>query len=325
MVVCARQSAAGDGLGSVARVTREPIDLAVAEAERRRCISDRDVSASVRHFVAVVRGVCREWGLTVESWLEGGAGTPPLAVSRTDGSAAVLKIAEPGALDAAVRVLTAGDGHGYARVLAWDTDRGALLLERLGHDLWTETSALGGQGQVLVPLLQQAWRVPMHCGRPFQSKASGLLAILADLGPRYGAQHSDALVVATEYAEGLAASERAEVVCHGDPHAGNVLRRGEGWALIDPDGFVGERAYDLGVVIRNACSEIADAEAVQAGAGRRMLRDECRRLAELASADPERVWRWGFVERVTTGLYLRWHGRARESATFLDTATLLAN
>jgi hypothetical protein len=56
-----------------------------------------------------------------------------------------------------------------------------------------------------------------------------------------------------------------------------------------------------------------------------MLRDECRRLAELASADPERVWRWGFVERVTTGLYLRWHGRARESATFLDTATLLAN
>jgi len=40
---------------------------------------------------------------------------------------------------------------------------------------------------------------------------------------------------------------------------------------------------------------------------------------------PERVWRWGFVERVTTGRYLRWYGHARESATYLDTATLLAN
>lgn len=299
--------------------------MAVAEAERRRGISDRDVSASVRHFGAVVRSVCQEWGLTVERWLEGGAGTPPLAVRRTDGTAAVLKIAEPGALDGAVRVLTAGVGHGYARVLAWETGRGALLLERLGHDLWTETSTLSGQGQVLVPLLHQAWRVPLPCGRPFQDKASGLVAILADLGPRYGAEHADALAVATGYAEGLAASERAEVVCHGDPHAGNVLRRGGGWALIDPDGFVGERAYDLGVVIRDACSEIANAEAVQAGAGRRMLREECCRLADRASADAERVWRWGFVERVTTGLYLRWHGHARESARFLDTATLVAN
>jgi streptomycin 6-kinase len=60
------------------------------------------------------------------------------------------------------------------------------------------------------------------------------------------------------------------VVCHGDPHAGNVLRRGDGWALIDPDGFVGERAYDLGVVMRDACREITDAEASQPGAARPM-------------------------------------------------------
>ncbi len=319
------QSATDDVLGTVPRVTRDPIDHAVTEAERRRSDSDRDLSGSVQHFGAVVRSVCQEWGLTVERWLEGGAGTPPLAVRRADGSAAVLKIAEPGALDVSVRVMRADGGHGYARVLAWEADSGALLLERLGHDLGNESSTLRGQGQVLVPLLREAWTVPLSCGRPFQSKASDLLAILADLGRRYGTQHEDVLVVATEYAKELAASEMAEVVCHGDPHAGNVLRRGEGWALIDPDGFVGERAYDLGVVMRDACREVVDAEAFQPGASRHMLREECRRLAERANVDPERVWRWGFVERVTTGLYLRWHGHARESATFLDTATLLAN
>jgi streptomycin 6-kinase len=306
-------------------VIPDPIDLAVVEAERRASISDRDLSASVRHYGAVLRDVCRDWAVTVEAWLEGGAGTPPLAVFRADGSAAVLKIAEPNGLDAAVRVMRAAGGRGYARVLSWDAPRGALLLERLGNDLWSEFSTVAEQGEVLVPVLKEAWQVPLTSGRPFQSKASGLLRILADLGPRYGAGHEDVLAVATRYAEELATSECPEVVCHGDPHGRNVLRRGEGWALIDPDGFIGERAYDLGVVIRDACREIADAEAFQTGAARALLREACRRVAVAANLDPGRVWRWGFVERVTSGLYLRWYGHAAESARFLDTAALLGN
>lgn len=262
--------------------------------------------------------------MTVEDWLDGGAGMPPLTVRLEDDSHAVLKIAEPGELDSAVRVLRAAGGQAYVRVLAWDPERGALLLERLGHQLWAQSPTLHEQGQVLVPLLQDAWRVPMSWARPFQSKAASLLTILAELGPRYGAQHEDVLAVAANYATELAATERAEVVCHGDPHAGNVLRRGEGWALIDPDGFVGERAYDLGVLMRDACLELADAEQSAPGAARLMLRDECRRLADPVAVDPERVWRWGFVERVTTGLYLQWYGRTRDSAAFLRTAALLA-
>ena len=154
----------------------------MAEAERRRSISDRDVSASVEHFGAAVRPLCQDWELTVERWLGRGAGTPALAVRRADGTAAVFKIAEPGALDAQARVLRAGGGHGYARVLDWQPERGALLLERLGHDLSTESSTLAGQGRVLVALLQKAWEVPLARGGPLQSKASDLLAILADWG-----------------------------------------------------------------------------------------------------------------------------------------------
>ncbi len=305
-------------------MARDAIDHAVAEAERRQAISDRDLSASVEHFGAVVRSVCHDWGLTVERWLEGGAGTPPLAVTRDDGSPAVLKLDRPGSLDQAVRVLDAGGGLGYVRVLAWDADRGALLLERLGDSLWAEARTVRDQGEVLVPLLRDAWRVPLACGRSFEGKARGLLSILADLGSRYGARHSEVLAVATEYAGWLAASEQAEVVCHGDPHGGNVLRRGAGWVFIDPDGFVGERAYDLGVVIRDGCRELQEAEAAEPGAARVLLRKECLHIAGSADVEPERVWRWAFVERVTTGLYLRWFGHAAESATFLDTATLLA-
>ena len=275
------------------------------------------------HFTKWVRAVCEQWGLAAEGWLDGGAGTPTLAVTGSDGTTGVLKVAEPGSLDAAARVMESADGRGYARVLAWDANLGALLTERLGSALWAEFPTLGEQGSIIVCLLRDAWRVPLDRGKAFDGKASGLLRILAELGPRYGKGHAQAIDRAIQYAHELAASERPEVVCHGDAHAGNVLRRGSGWALIDPDGFVGERSYDVGVVLRDASGEIAGAELSESGSGAATLRQECQRLGELADVDPERVWRWAFVERVTTGLYLRWHGYVDESLRFLDTAVIL--
>ena len=79
----------------------DAIKQAIAEARRRLGISDRDVSSSVEHFAAVVRPVCADWGLTAERWLDGGAGMPTLAVSSVDSTSGVLKISQPGALDAA--------------------------------------------------------------------------------------------------------------------------------------------------------------------------------------------------------------------------------
>jgi streptomycin 6-kinase len=304
-------------------VTASVLEGAIEEAHRRAAISDRDLSASVEHFSRSLGPVCERWALKAEGWFPGGAGSPVLAVTTPDGAAAVLKIGEPGILDAAARVMRSADGRGYARILDWDAHRGAQLVERLGADLWSEQPQVSGQGPVIAALLLDAWGVPLVQGSPFTGKAAGLLAILRDLGPRYGEDHDRPLQRAISYARALMLSERPEVVCHGDPHAGNVLRRGAEWALIDPDGFVGERSYDIGVVLRDACREIASAEESAPGSGAVLLRNECRRLAALVDVDPERVWRWAFIERVTTGLYLRWHGYDDEAAGFLDTAALL--
>ncbi|WP_295702390.1 aminoglycoside phosphotransferase family protein [Lapillicoccus sp.] len=299
------------------------IESAVAEARRRGEMSERDVSGSVAHVERALPVVCRDEGLTPDSWFSGGAGMPTLAVTTADGTAAVLKLDQPGLLDVQAQVMLAADGHGYARVLTWNPSLGALLTERLGDTLWTEARSLEAQTAAILPVLREAWDVPIEVGSPFVGKAAGLRTILADLGPRYGSGHPWALARAEGYATALATSEQPEVVCHGDPHAGNVLRRGGGWALIDPDGFVGERAYDLGVVLRDACREIEAAEATTAGSGAALLDAACHRLGPLAGVDPGRVWRWAYVERVTTGLYLCWHGYPEEAASFLATADLL--
>ena len=297
---------------------------AVSEARRRQALAQRDLGADVEHFAAHLHGVCETWGVTARGWFYGGAGMPTLDVVCPDSTAAVLKLDAPPALEAAAAVMQASGGHGYARVLAWDPAAGALLTERLGADLWSVHTGLVAQASVVTPLLLQAWQLPLTVARPFVGKAAGLGSILDDLGPRYGTGHVGALRLARSYARELAATEQAEVVCHGDPHGGNVLQRGSGWAMVDPDGFVGERAYDLGVVLRDACREFRAAEDAAVGAGPMMLRDGCAHLSAAAGVEQERVWRWGFVERVTTGLYLGWHGYAAEAETFLRTADEVA-
>ena len=315
-------------------MSADVIEAAIAQARRRAAASDRDLQPATDNYARQLIALCRDWRLTAYRWFDGGAGMPAVAVTAPDGISGVLKLAAPGELDAQARVMLAADGKGYARVLAWDAERGALLTELLGPTLGTEAPTLGEQVRVLAPLLQDAWTAPLEAGSPCVGKAAGLLQILADLGPRYGSDLGEAIGWATGYARELADTERPEVVCHGDPHAGNVLRRGSGWALIDPDGFVGERAYDLGVVLRDACDEFAAAEAAGAGAGagvgaaggagEALLRERCRHLAGLCDVDAERVWRWASVERVTTALYLRWHGAVEQAAPFAATATVLA-
>ncbi|MEZ5085997.1 MAG: aminoglycoside phosphotransferase family protein [Tessaracoccus sp.] len=302
----------------------EVIQEAILEAERRGSASDRDLGPEVAHYAQVLPELCAEWELTPLAWLPGGVNPPPIEVRTRSETSAVLKVQQPGLQDVAAAVLHAAAGDGYARMLRWDAGRGALLTERLGESLWSVRKDLAGHARVIVPLLRRAWTVPLPVGRPFASKAVGLREILAELGPRYGGAAPEALARAVEYADFLAASEQAEVVCHGDPHADNVLRRGEGWALIDPDGFVGERAYDLGVVLRDACLEFAEEEGACPGGGVEMLRAGCRLLAELSGVSPERVWRWGFVERVTTGLYLHWFGYLEQGSQFLDVAETIA-
>ena len=92
---------------------------------------------------------------------------------------------------------------------------------------------------------------------------------------------------------------------HGDPHPGNLLavrspRAGadSGYVFVDPDGFVADRAYDLGVAMRDWSERLLGPDA------RRIAEDLCATLAERSGVDTTRIWEWGFLERVSTGLYL---------------------
>ncbi len=133
---------------------------------------------------------------------------------------------------------------------------------------------------------------------------------------------------ALDYAERRSAAfdPRGCVVVHGDPAPQNTLQTREsrngapnGFVFVDPDGFVGDPTYDLGVILRG-WGELVVADLGQAPETAWRL---CRSIAARADADEQAVWEWGFLERVSTGLYA-WSFGARDLARpFIESACAL--
>ncbi|MBV1855240.1 aminoglycoside phosphotransferase family protein [Catellatospora tritici] len=270
--------------------------------------------------------LCGTWSLTLGGALDGGSLAYVARVRTGDGGDAVLKVSPPGPdVDAQVKTLLAADGHGYARLYAHDLARGALLLEPLGAPLSAAGLPVAQVLDLSATVLSQAWRTPLPESAvvaPGEDKASGLIELITVLWSELGRPCSQELVErALRYARRRAEAFDPDrsVVCHGDPHPGNVLavpspRAGAecGYVLVDPDGFVDDPAYDLGVVIREWTAEVLTA-ADPVG----LLRGYCARLAAATGVDAQRIWEWGFVERVSSGLYLMRHGHEEYGREFL--------
>jgi streptomycin 6-kinase len=115
------------------------------------------------------------------------------------------------------------------------------------------------------------------------------------------------------------------VVVHGDPHPANALlvctpRAGaeSGYVFVDPEGFLCEPAYDLGVVLRDWNEELLAAADPLA-----VAHDYCQLLARESGLDEASIWEWGFLERVSSGLYIWAYGSRELGQPFLTTAQRL--
>lgn len=244
------------------------------------------------------------WGLSLEAVLDGGSEALALAVRRVDGRAAVLKLAPPWANVAGpqTRLLQAAQGRGYAELYALDAAAGAILIERLGRRLdqmgWTPDAEMAA----LCAVFRDAWTVSLDPAGLMdgRAKAQSLIAFIEATAAELDHPLSAAVISrARAYAEDRATAHDGTraVIAHGDGHAANALQGADGvFRFIDPDGLFIEPAYDLGVLMREWPDDILAGDAPARGRARsRMLADHC-------GVDAEAVWRWGYLETVSTGL-----------------------
>ena len=221
-----------------------------------------------------------------------------------------------------VEALRLFDGRGAARLLAFDLEQGALLLERLRpgtglHTLVDDREATG----IAAAVMRRLWR-PAPPDHPFPTVARWVLA-MRKRGPAVLARDRAFPARWVERALGLfadlTASPRPDMLLHGDLHHMNILAaEREPWLAIDPKGVVGEPVWETGPLLLNMLPPTLDPRET-----RRMLARRTEQLAGELGIDRRELIAWGVVRAVLAGFWnLEDEGRGWERD--LMTAEILA-
>jgi len=309
------------------RGTMTDVALGIPDKVRRTALAcGEDGLAWLVGLGPLVAELKRNWDLSIGRTFPTATEAFVAEVVTADGRQAVLKIPITG-IDPSRRelhTLLAANGHSYVRVLRYDAARGAMLLERLGPQLHRLGLPLDVQIEIICTALRDAW-IPLPEGLQLMSgaeKASNLASFIEIAWRELGRPCSErAVAKALSFADARsrAFDPQSAVLAHGDAHAWNTLLVPGGgprrFKLVDPDGLFIERAYDLGISMREWGSELLAGDPLQLGHRR------CRQLARLTGVEPEPIWQWGFIERLSNGLLLKQKGLdrgANESLTLVD-------
>lgn len=223
-----------------------------------------------------------------------------------NGGKYVLKIDMPedlgGDFSCVISALRIADGNGYVKLYRYDSERKACLLERLGKSIGRLGYSVGEQPRIICGALEEAWKIPVGNAELARGNMAWFEDFIGEAYEKLGRPCPVGVVrQAFSYLKSRAADENPDefVLIHGDAHNGNVLEAldGDGFKLIDPDGLFYEKAYDLGVLMREWADEY-EPEPLKKG------KQRCEYLHRLTGVSEQAIWEWGYIQTVSTALVL---------------------
>jgi streptomycin 6-kinase len=209
-----------------------------------------------------------------------------------DGTPVVLKVTGyHDELSNEIAALQLWNGNGAARLLQFDLDRHAVLLERIQPGVMlADVAAYDDDAvQITADLLRQLW-IPRADGlRSLDSWCDAYrrnhTALMAGVEGFPKALFSRADALRRELLE----STSKPVALHGDMHHYNVLQSDRaGWLAIDPKGLFGDRHFDVCQFLRNPLRPVSPPD------NRRRL----DRFSDLLQLDRQRLSHWALVHAV---------------------------
>lgn len=207
-------------------------------------------------------------------------------VACADGKPAVLKIGMPHMeAEHEIAGLRLLDGEPTVRLLDFDEEQNAMLLERCVPGTSLRSMFQPDQDVVIAGLLKRFWRAlpDDHEFRPLSTLVTFWTEeTLADESRWYDREIVSEGLRALDY---LSDSFSSNILLATDLHAGNVLAsKREPWLVIDPKPFVGDPAYDATQHLLNCRSRLrTDGYATM------------RRFADLLEVDFDRMRQWTFA------------------------------
>ncbi|MGY2743050.1 aminoglycoside phosphotransferase family protein [Pseudarthrobacter sp. O4] len=315
----------------------QPADVPIPPDLSRRysgTVHGRDWLASLPRLV---NRCLDQWHLVLDlapgwlPWTGHGAIVVPVRRMGADSGmreAAVLKIAYPH--DEALverHALTLWGGDGAVRLLAADSDAGALLLERLDaarslQDLPLD-SAVAVWGAVvrrlsLVPDLTPAgrpeWQEFDHIAARAEQWSDELPESWEQLGRPFPRWLLEAALEVCQTRGAVGRRSGTDVLVHTDLHYLNILARpvrpggpedadgsevadAESYAAIDPQPMIGEAEFAVAPLLWNRIPELSRADP------ERGLLERCRDFSAAAGLDAETARQWSLAREVDNALW----------------------
>jgi streptomycin 6-kinase len=240
---------------------------------------------------ALVHTRTAAWSLTLAEPFPYAFASLAIPAVRTDGTKVVLKIAFPDRESeheaAALELL---DGDGAVRLIAYDADSRAMLLERAEPGTPLKELEPDRALDVFVDLLPRLWK---PAGPPFRSladEAAWWAGSLPEDYERAGRPFDPTILeAALEAMRTLRGSQGEQVLVNQDMHADNVIRsQREPWLIIDPKPLTGERELGIAAIIRDH----------ELGHSRDAVLHRLDRLSDELGLDRERARGWALAQTI---------------------------
>jgi streptomycin 6-kinase len=245
--------------------------------------------AWLQELSRLVSECSEEWELSVGAPFDYAYTSIVLRALRRDKTPVALKLQFPGReSEREADALRAWDGCGAVRLLAHDSPRRALLLERcLPGTALLETGAEHAL-DVLIELLPRLCIPATSVFRSLVEEAEVWATSLPESWERCGEPFErELLEIGLEFLDALAPSQGEQVLIHQDLHAANVLRaHREPWLAIDPKPVVGEMEFAVAPIVRGG----------ELGHSRRLVVGRLDRLTSALGLDRERARGWTLVQ-----------------------------
>jgi len=274
--------------------------LKLPELVKQRALSLGDLGSKWLYNIHyLVNQLEKRWNIKIEGVIDGGSHAL-VCLADLD---KILKVEIPdhseSSFMASVEALKLADGNGYVKLYEYDIYHRALLLERLGQPLSELNYSVNEQLQLLCSALKQTWQMPLDHIH-LNNGSSSIEWFKNYVDERKGKLDSNVFITFNQYLHLIKESidESKFVVIHGDGHNNNLLKSNDGrFKFIDPDGIYFEKSYDLGVLMREYIDEYLE-DPLNLGLSR------SRYLCELTGEDEFRIFMWGYLHMVATGLIL---------------------
>lgn len=248
----------------------------------------------------------KKWHISVGKALSGGTHAFVAQADGENGEKYVLKIDMPEDLgeefSKEISVLKTANGKGYSKLYAYDIEKKACLLERLGKPIDKLDYTIQEKLQIICKVLQNVWELPVGSTELTTGNTLWFNNFLEDGYVKLNRPCSRKVIEqALVYLKSRAESENPDefFMLHGDAHGGNTLKTlsREGFKFVDPDGLFYEKAYDLGILMREWCNDY-EQEPVKAA------KERSAYLHHLTGVSEQAIWEWGYIQIVSTAFVM---------------------